>query len=346
MTVHPEPSDVEAYVREQVARLSELRTQPELEDWFRGNLGKDGVLFRWKRSVGTAPVERRAALGRLVNGASDRLAEEFEARQEAIEQERIDRDVAASAIDVTLPPARRRRGGLHPVTAVLNEICELFISLGFTQFESEEVESDELNFQLLNMPKNHPARTMQDTFYVSSDVVLRTHTSPGQIHAMRAHAPQPCRVVLPGRCFRNEDITPRSEVQFHQIEGLVVGPTVRFSDLKGLLLNFARRFYGEDQEIRMRGSYFPFTEPSVEVDIRCTLCLGAGCRICKNSGWLELLGAGLVHPQVLRNGGYDPGEVRGIAFGMGVERAVLLRHQISDIRLLFQNDLRFLEQLS
>lgn len=346
MTVHPEPSDVETYVREEAARLSALRTQAELEGWFRENLGKDGILFRWKRSVGTAPVARRGALGRLVNGASDRLTEAFEARQEAVAQDRIDRDVAASGIDVTLPPARRRRGGLHPVTAVLNEICDLFISLGFTQFESEEIESDELNFQLLNMPKNHPARTMQDTFYVGGDVVLRTHTSPGQIHAMRAHAPHPCRVVLPGRCFRNEDITPRSEVQFHQIEGLVVGPAVRFSDLKGLLLTFARRFYGEDQEIRMRGSYFPFTEPSVEVDIRCTLCLGAGCRICKDSGWLELLGAGLVHPQVLRNGGYDPGAVRGIAFGMGVERAVLLRHQISDIRLLFQNDLRFLEQLS
>jgi phenylalanyl-tRNA synthetase alpha chain len=338
--------EIDDYVRAQAARLATLHERAELEGWHRANLGKDGVLSGWKRLVGSAPPEARGALGRAVNAAWASLSQSFESRQTQVAEQSMDREISASGIDVTLPSAARRRGGLHPVTTVMNEICDLFISMGFTQFESPEVETDELNFQLLNMPTHHPARDMQDTFYVSSDVVLRTHTSPGQIHAMRSYAPGPCRVILPGRCFRNEDVTPRSEMQFHQIEGLVVGPTVRFSDLKGLLLTFVKRFYGEDQEIRMRGSYFPFTEPSVEVDIRCTLCHGRGCRICKDSGWLEVLGAGLVHPEVLRNGGYEPAQVRGIAFGMGVERAVLLRHQISDIRLLFQNDLRFLEQLS
>ena len=341
-----DPDIVEGYLGEAERRLSQLETQSGLDEWFRDNIGKGGKLYQWRRSIGSAPAASRGPLGQLINGAAARLDQAFKSRQEVLARARIQREIMASGVDVSLPPALRRRGGLHPVTTVLNEICDLFISLGFTQFESPEVETDAFNFQLLNMPEHHPARDMQDTFYVSPDVVLRTHTSPGQIHAMRQHAPHPCRVILPGRCFRNEDVTPRSEMQFHQVEGLVVGPTVRFSDLKGLLLTFARRFYGEGQKIRMRGSYFPFTEPSVEVDIRCTLCQGAGCRICKDSGWLEVLGAGLVHPDVLRNGGYDPDKVRGIAFGMGVERAVLLRHQISDIRLLFQNDLRFLEQLS
>lgn len=346
MNAIPDRKDVEAHVHAQLERLSALSDFPELENWHRHNLAKSGVISRWMRGLGSASKESRKELGQLVNGAWEQLSNAFKKRQEEVELERITLKMAASGLDVTLPSAARRNGGYHPVTSTLNEICDIFIGFGFTQFESQEVESDEFNFQLLNMPAHHPARDMQDTFYVGPDVVLRTHTSPGQIHAMRQHAPEPCKVILPGRCFRNEDITPRSEIQFHQIEGLLVGPTVRFSDLKGVLLNFARRFYGADQQIRMRGSYFPFTEPSVEVDILCTLCHGSGCRICKESGWLEVLGAGLVHKDVLRNGGYDPDKVRGIAFGMGVERAVLLRHQISDIRHLFQNDLRFLEQIS
>jgi phenylalanyl-tRNA synthetase alpha chain len=337
---------VENYVSAQLERLDQLGSADELEEWHRRNLGKSGTVLHWKRTIGSAPSEERRTLGQLINSAWERMAAAFEARQEQVKLDLIARGVAASGLDVTLPAAASRRNGYHPVTSVMNEICDIFVSLGFGIFESPEVETDEFNFQLLNMPPHHPARDMQDTFYVSSDVVLRTHTSPGQIHAMRRYAPNPCRVVLPGRCFRNEDVNPRSEMQFHQIEGLVVGPSVKFSDLKGLLLNFARRFYGDDQQIRMRGSYFPFTEPSVEVDILCTICHGRGCRICKEAGWLEVLGAGLVHPDVLKNGHYDPAQVRGLAFGMGVERAVLLRHQITDIRLLFQNDLRFLEQVS
>jgi phenylalanyl-tRNA synthetase alpha chain len=346
MSAIPNIQDVEKYVTAQFERLDRLDDLSELELWYRDNLGKSGAVFLWKRQVGSAPKESRKALGQLLNSAWNRMLDAFKRKQDDAELARIRREMAISGLDVTLPPASRRLGGYHPVTSVLNEICDIFIGFGFTQFESQEVETDEFNFQLLNMPQHHPARDMQDTFYVGPDVVLRTHTSPGQIHAMRRYAPEPCKVVLPGRCFRNEDVTPRSEMQFHQIEGLIVGPTIRFSDLKGVLLNFARRFYGEDQKIRMRGSYFPFTEPSVEVDILCTLCHGAGCRICKQSGWLEVLGAGLVHRDVLRNGGYDPDSVRGVAFGMGVERAVLLRNQINDIRQLFQNDFRFLEQIS
>jgi phenylalanyl-tRNA synthetase alpha chain len=232
------------------------------------------------------------------------------------------------------------------VTLALREVVGVFEQMGFVVYESPHVELDELNFELLNMPPDHPARDMQDTFYVSDDVVLRTHTSAGQVRAMRQLCPGPVRVILPGLCYRHENITPRSEIQFHQIEGLLVGPEVRLSDLKGVLLKFARALFGPNQAIRMRGSYFPFTEPSCEVDIRCTLCDGKGCRVCKQSGWLELLGAGLVHPVVLRNGGYDPTKVRGIAFGMGIERLVLLRHGIDDIRLIFQNDLRFLRQFA
>jgi phenylalanyl-tRNA synthetase alpha chain len=218
--------------------------------------------------------------------------------------------------------------------------------MGFSTFESRHTELDEYNFELLNMPPEHPARDMQDTFYLSDRTVLRTHTSAGQVRAMRLYAPEPVRVILPGLCYRHENITTRSEIQFHQIEGLMVGKTVRLSDLKGVLLRFARQAFGKDQRIRMRGSYFPFTEPSVEVDIRCTLCAGRGCRVCKHSGWLELLGAGLVHPVVLQNGGYDPQRVRGIAFGMGIERMVMLQYGIDDIRHFFQNDLRFLRQFA
>jgi phenylalanyl-tRNA synthetase alpha chain len=252
---------------------------------------------------------------------------------------------------VTEPPRRRRRGTVHPVTAFLEETIAVFASMGFSVFDSPQVELDDVNFTLLNMAPHHPARDMQDTFYVRSlhgagdeELVLRTHTSPGQIRAMRAVAPAPLRVVVPGRCYRNEDVTPRSEMQFHQVEGLMLGPDVRLADLKGLLLAYARHVYGPDQEVRMRASYFPFTEPSVEVDIRCTICGGNGCRVCKHTGWLEMLGGGLVHPVVLHNGGYDPDEVQGIAWGMGIERPLLLRHQISDIRQFFRNDLRFLGQ--
>ena len=331
-------------VKTLLTSLESVDDEAGLEDWYRAHLGRSGEVAKLKKEIGRAPPEQRRALGQQVNRSAAELEAAFRARKETLEDDRLARELAAVRVDPTLPARPRRTGGYHPVTSTLRELCRIFEGMGFSVFDSPHVESDENNFQLLNIPKHHPARDMQDTFYVSEEVVLRTHTSPGQIRAMRQFAPAPCRVILPGLCYRNEDVTPRSEMQFHQIEGLLVGPAVSFSDLSGILLRFARLAYGDNHQIRLRGSYFPFTEPSVEVDINCTLCLGAGCRLCKHSGWLELLGAGLVHPVVLENGGYDPSRIRGIAFGMGIERNILLRHKIEDIRYFFENDLRFLRQ--
>ncbi len=339
-----EQEAVAQYAEQAAIALAAVAQPADLETWYHAHLGRNGELTRYKRSVGQCPPEQRKAMGAAINQVAVQLEQAFRARSTAIKLQQLAARMQAQRIDVTLPPRTKHSGGYHPVSAMLREICTTFCHMGFAVFESPQVELDEVCFQLLNIPKHHPARDMQDTFFVSEDVVLRPHTSPGQIRAMRQFAPQPLQVILPGLCYRYEDITPRSEIQFHQVEGLLVGPQVRFSDLKGILLRFARAIFGADQAIRMRGSYFPFTEPSVEVDIKCTLCDGAGCRVCKHSGWLELLGAGMVHPRVLINGGYDPQQVRGIAFGMGVERMVLLRYQIDDIRYLFQNDLRFLTQ--
>ena len=219
--------------------------------------------------------------------------------------------------------------------------------MGFQIYDAPEVETDDYNFGLLNFPPGHPAREMQDTFFTTNpDVILRTHTSPGQIHAMREYAPEPIRVILPGKCYRNEDVTARSEMMFYQVEGLAIGHNITFSDLKGVLLNFANQMYGEGRQIRFRKSYFPFTEPSVEVDVDCILCNAQGCRMCKYAGWLEILGAGMVHPTVLHNGGYDPAEFSGFAFGMGIERQAILKRGIDDIRYFYDNDVRFLERVA
>jgi phenylalanyl-tRNA synthetase alpha chain len=247
-------------------------------------------------------------------------------------------------VDVTLPGYPVNLGRLHPSTHTLREIAAIFADMGFQIFDSREVESDLYNFELLNIPPYHPARDMWDTFYINDRVVLRTHTSPGQIRAMQAYHPEPIRVILPGMCYRYEAITARSEIMFHQVEGLAVGHNITMADLKGVLVNFARRMFGDDRQVRFRCSHFPFTEPSVEVDMDCLVCGGKGCTICKHSGWLEILGAGMVHPQVLRHGGYDPEVFSGFAFGMGPERITMLKYGIDDIRFFFSNDLRFLEQ--
>jgi phenylalanyl-tRNA synthetase alpha chain len=253
--------------------------------------------------------------------------------------------MAAGALDVTLPGRPVARGRLHPSTQTLRRIYQIWADMGFQVYRSRDVETDEMNFQFLNFPPHHPAREMQDTFYTTNpEVLLRTHTSPGQIRVMREYHPEPVRVILPGMCYRHEQITARSEIQFHQVEGLAVGRGIRFSDLKGTLINFTDRLYGEGRPVRFRASHFPFTEPSAEMDVECFLCDGKGCRICKYAGWLEILGCGMVHPNVLRNGGYDPNEFSGFAFGMGPERITMLRHGIEDIRYFWGNDLRFLEQ--
>jgi len=258
---------------------------------------------------------------------------------------RLEHALQTERLDVTLPGRPLARGRLHPATQTLRQIVAIWAEMGFQVYRSRDVESDAFNFELLNIPAHHPARDMWDTFYTTTPgVVLRTHTSPGQIHVMRERAPEPIRVVLPGMCYRYEQVSARSEIQFNQVEGLAVGRHVTFGDLKGTLTAFARRFFNPDVRTRFRAAHFPFTEPSAEMDVECFVCRGSGCAVCKFTGWLEVLGSGMVHPTVLANGGYDPAEFSGFAFGMGPERITMLKHRIEDIRAFWSNDLRFLEQ--
>lgn len=318
-----------------------------LQAWRAEYLGKGGSVSGLVTRIRELPAEERPAFGAAVNEAKQALEAALEERQALLKRRALGAELDAEAIDVTLPGTLPPGGGLHPASRAMRRFVSIFSEMGFQVWLSREVESDDYNFGLLNMPPHHPARDMQDSFYIQDrpDQVLRTHTSPGQIHAMRATAPAPLRIVLPGMVYRNEQITPRSEIQFPQIEGLAVGPGITMADLKGTLMNFARRYYGPERKVRFRASYFPFTEPSAEVDVQCGLCGGEGCRLCKGSGWLEIAGSGMVHPEVLANGGYDPEKVSGFAFGMGTQRSQMLNHGIEDIRLYWGNDLRFLEPM-
>lgn len=325
--------------------LAELSSGDALDAWQNRYIGRKGELTLMLRRVAELPKEERPVFGQRANQLKQELEAAYAQRAAAIKAADMDQQMAAGALDVTLPGRPVSRGRLHPSTQTLRRIYQIWAEMGFQVYRSRDVETDEMNFQLLNFPPHHPAREMQDTFYTTNpDVLLRTHTSPGQIRAMREFHTEPIRVILPGMCYRNEQITARSEIQFHQVEGLAVGPNIRFSDLKGTLIDFARRLYGAGRPVKFRASHFPFTEPSAEVDVQCFLCDGTGCRLCKYSGWLEICGCGMVHPNVLRNGGYDPRQVSGFAFGMGPERITMLRHGIEDIRYFWGNDLRFLEQ--
>ncbi len=339
---------LEAQYRAAQAELGGVASSGALAAWEAKYLGRKGSVMLLVRSTGQLPAEERAAFGRRANEVKNLLEAALAARDALVRQQELARDLEEGAVDITLPGRARPVGGLHPSTQTLRLYARVWAEMGFQVFRSRDVETDEYNFQLLNFPPHHPARDMQDTFYTTEpDVILRTHTSPGQIHAMRAlgeNGTQPIRVILPGMCYRYEQITARSEVQFHQVEGLAVGRSVRMSDLKGTITEFARRMYNPQAQVRFRSSYFPFTEPSIEVDVECFLCGGDGCRVCKYAGWLEIAGAGMVHPFVLRSGGYDPTEWSGFAFGMGPERATMLKHGITDIRYFWGNDLRFLEQ--
>ncbi len=340
-------AEIDAVRRQALAELEGIDDPEGLRAWEKGYLGKKGALGAFLARIPTLPPEARPALGRAVNQAQQALREALEARRPVVEAAALQARLEAERVDVTLPGRWVPEGVEHLIHRTLWEVVDLFRELGFQVVLGPELESDEMNFQLLNIPPDHPAREMQDTFYVDAPGgpwVLRTHTSPGQIRAMRRFAPEPMRVVIPGKVYRHEDVTPRSEMMFHQVEALAVGENVRMTDLKGVLWEISRRFFGPDVKVRMRGSYFPFTEPSVEVDVTCFLCDGQGCRVCKGLGWLEMLGAGMIHPVVLRNGGYDPEKVSGFALGMGVERIAMLRHGIEDIRHFYGNDLRFLEQ--
>jgi phenylalanyl-tRNA synthetase alpha chain len=315
-----------------------------LESWRIGHLGRKSDLNQILRNVGQLPPEERPAVGRLANEVKLALEAAYQDKAEALQRQELGKALREERIDVTLPGRPVSLGRLHLSTQTLREIYAIFAEMGFQVYEAPDVETDELNFELLNMPPHHPARDMWDTFWISDEVLLRTHTSPGQIRAMREYCPQPIRVILPGKCYRYEQVTARSEHQFYQVEGLAVGHAITMTDLKGVVIAFARQMFGAERQVRFRCSYFPFTEPSVEVDMDCIICGGDGCRVCKHTGWVEIMGAGMVHPQVLANGGYDPSIFSGFAFGMGPERIAMLKHNIDDIRYFFSNDLRFLEQ--
>ncbi len=325
--------------------LEQLDSGEALDTWNSQYIGRKGAIPLMLRRIGELPKEERPIFGQRANQLRQELETAYEQKAEAIRAAEMAQSLAEGAVDVTLPGRPVVRGRLHPSTQTLRRIYQIWADMGFQVYRSRDVETDEMNFQLLNFPPHHPAREMQDTFYTTNpDVLLRTHTSPGQIRVMREYYPEPIRVILPGMCYRHEQITARSEIQFHQVEGLAVGKGIRFSDLKGTLINFTNRLYGQGRPVRFRASHFPFTEPSAEMDVECFLCDGQGCRVCKYAGWLEILGCGMVHPNVLRNGGYDPTEFSGFAFGMGPERITMLRHGIQDIRYFWGNDLRFLEQ--
>jgi phenylalanyl-tRNA synthetase alpha chain len=331
--------------REAVAQLGAIRTSVDLQSWKVSHLGRSAPLAQILDGLRELPKDQRPAVGRRANEVKAGLEHAFAAREEALRREELDRSLAEQRLDVTLPGRRPNRGRIHPANLTVREIIHIWAEMGFQVYRSREVETDDYNFGLLNMPRHHPAREMQDTFYTTDpEVLLRTHTSPGQIRVMRERAPEPIRVVLPGMCFRYEQITVRSEIQFNQIEGLAVGHHITMADLKGTLSAFARRTFGQNVRTRFRASYFPFTEPSAEMDVECFVCGGAGCPVCKRTGWLEILGCGMVHPTVLENGGYDPERFSGFAFGMGPERITMLKHGIEDVRYFWGNDLRFLAQ--
>jgi phenylalanyl-tRNA synthetase alpha chain len=337
-------------------QLSELERQAQsalqaatgegaLAEWSSEYLGRKGKVTEALRAVGRLPREDRPAYGKRANEVKQLLEGAYQARVEAVKQEEELQSRAAGQLDVTLPGRSVRPGRLHPITRTLREIYRLFAEMGFQVYLSRDVETDDHNFTLLNMPPHHPARDMWDTFYTRTPgVILRTHTSPGQIHAMRQYSPEPIRVILPGMCYRYEQVTTRHEMMFTQVEGLAVGQSINMADLKGTITDFARRMFGEGRKVRFRASHFPFTEPSAEVDMDCIVCEGTGCRLCKHTGWLEIMGCGMVHPVVLKNGGYDPRIDSGFAFGMGPERITMLKYRIDDIRYFWRNDLRFLEQ--
>jgi phenylalanyl-tRNA synthetase alpha chain len=317
-----------------------------LAAWRRAYLGRNGRVTEAVKVIGSLPSDQRPAYGQRINEVKRALEVAHENQAKELKRKARARSTRTDQLDVTLPGRPRRPGRLHPISRTMREIYGIFAEMGFQVYLSRDVETDDYNFTLLNMPPHHPARDMWDTFYTETDgVILRTHTSPGQIHVMRERHPDPVRVILPGMCYRYEQVTARAELMFTQVEGLAVGRHITMADLKGTIVDFARRMFGVGRQVRFRASHFPFTEPSAEVDMDCILCDGQGCRVCKYTGWLEIMGCGMVHPVVLENGGYDPREYSGFAFGMGPERITMLKYGIEDIRHFWANDLRFLEQL-
>ncbi|MBP2650967.1 MAG: Phenylalanyl-tRNA synthetase alpha chain [Firmicutes bacterium] len=307
-------------------------------------LGKKGSLTGILRGMGALNADERPRIGQIVNDIRAELEKIITARSEELKQAAMAKRLASEKIDITLPGHRPKLGHKHPLTLTLDRIKSIFMRMGFTVAEGPEVESDYFNFEALNLPKDHPARDMQDSFYITPDILLRTHTSPMQARYMQSKQPnEPVRIIAPGKVYRCDYDATHSPV-FQQVEGLVIDKGIRFSDLKGTLDLFAKEMFGSSVKLRFRPSFFPFTEPSAEVDISCVMCGGQGCRTCKDTGWLEILGSGMTHPGVLEKSGYDPNEVSGFAFGIGVERTAMLVYGIDDLRLFYDNDSRFLAQ--
>ncbi len=339
-----------------LASLESINDQAALDAWRVANVGRSSPLMNVFAELGKLSKEEKPVVGAAANRVKVALESALEERSKAIKTASLAKSLEEEELDVTLPGRTVNIGRLHPSTQQLRRVLAILAEMGFQVYTSREVETDEMNFQLLNFPLHHPARDMQDSFYVEAGdrgdnpILMRTHTSPGQIRAMREYAamnpkdPPSIRIALPGMCFRYEQITARSEIQFNQVEGLAVGKNITFADLKGTIADFVRRMFGQGARLRFRASYFPFTEPSAEVDVECFVCGGVGCQVCKNSGWLEILGCGMVHPNVLQNGGYDPKIYSGFAWGMGPERQLMLRNKINDIRYFWGNDIRFLQQ--
>jgi phenylalanyl-tRNA synthetase alpha chain len=337
--------ELENLQRDAHKALAGIQHEADLQVWHNTYLGRSGLLVKAFARLPEVSKEERAAVGQLANKVKTALEGAYQVRQTELKQAALQRSLSSEKLDVSLPGRRPAQGRLHPQTQTLRRIYSIFAEMGFQIYRSPEVETEEFNFELLNIPAHHPARDMWDTFYTTKPgVILRTHTSPGQIRAMREFAPEPIRVVLPGMVYRYEQMDASHEIQFNQVELLALGRHITFGDLKGTLTDFARRMFGDGVHTRFRPSYFPFTEPSAEMDVECFVCGGKGCGVCKGGGWLEILGCGMLHPIVLRNGGYDPEQTSGFAAGMGVERISMLRSRVPDIRYFWANDIRFLEQ--
>ena len=336
--------DVEEVLRTALAAIEAAGSESSLEDVRVLYLGRKGELTKLLKGLGQLPPERRPSLGAAINAAKEELQSKIDARRTALASDQLAQTMAAEAVDVTLPGRRPAKGGLHPITQTLARVEDIFVGAGYQVFAGLEVEDDYHNFEALNIPPQHPARAMHDTFYFKDGSLLRTHTSPAQVHVMENQAP-PIRVICPGRVYRRDSDLTHTPM-FHQIEGLVIDRGISFAHLKGTMEHFVRRFFERELSLRFRPSYFPFTEPSAEVDVQCVHCLGDGCRVCSHTGWLEILGCGLVHPAALSMSGIDLESWSGFAFGMGGDRLTMLLHQINDIRLFFENDLRFLEQFN
>ena len=335
--------ELQALKEQALAELGAVTTPDELKDLRIKYLGKKGPMTEILRGMGALPAEERPKIGQIVNEVKSALETAINAKTEVLEAESLKARLANEKVDITLPGRTQNCGHLHPVTLTLREIKKIFMRMGFDVMEGPEIESDYYNFEALNLPPDHPARDTQDTFYITDNILLRTQTSSVQVHVMEQQKP-PIRVISPGRVFRSDAIDATHSPLFHQVEGLVVDKGITMADLKGTLELLMQRLYGDDCKIRLRPHHFPFTEPSAEVDVMCYNCYGKGCRLCKGEGYIELLGAGMVHPKVLEGCGIDSNVYSGFAFGLGLERIVMRRYNIQDMRLLFENDYRFLEQ--